>query len=266
MREKISACITCFNEEDKIRRCLESLSWCDEIIVVDSYSTDRTLEICKEYTDRVYQHEWLGYIGQKNWARDRAIHPWVFFLDADEEVSPPLRDEILAEFEAGVGAYAGYQCPRQVYYLGRWIRHGTWYPDFKLRLFKKTLGRSAGREPHDHVEVDGPVKTLLSPLWHYTYDGIQDNVGQINRFSTITAEEKSKEGIRFRWVDILVRPPWRFFKGYVLRGGLREGFHGYLIAMLGAFEVAIKYAKLRELEINDKLATSRGEDTDDTEA
>lgn len=249
MREKISACITCFNEEQKIRRCLESLTWCDEIVVVDSFSTDSTVAICREFTDKVYQEEWKGYIGQKNWVRKRASHPWVLFLDADEEVSPELREAILREFEEGPPDCDGYQFPRQVLYLTRWIRHGAWYPDVKLRLFRRDKGWSDGVEPHDHVEVEGPVKTLHQPIRHYTYDGIYDHIRQINRFSSITAHEKKHEGYCFRWIDLLFRPPWRFFKGYVMRGGFKEGFHGYLIALLAAFEVAVKYAKTRELEL-----------------
>jgi len=255
MREPISACITCYNEEAKIRRCLESVRWCDEVVVVDSFSDDRTVEICKEYTDQFFQHEWEGYIGQKNWIRDRAAHDWVLFIDADEEVSPALREEIETEFERGTGSYVGYQFPRQVYYLDRWIRHGNWYPDIKLRLFVRSLGYSAGREPHDHVEVDGPVKSLRSPIWHYTYDDIHDHIRQTNRFSTITAEERFREGLRFRWIDLLARPPWRFFKGFVLRRGFREGFVGFTIAMIGAFEVAAKYMKIREMELQDRGRT-----------
>jgi glycosyltransferase involved in cell wall biosynthesis len=259
MAENISACITCFNEESKIRRCLESLTWCDEIVVVDSFSTDATPDICREYTDRFLQHEWEGYIGQKNWASSQVRNRWVLFLDADEVVSPDLRDEIIAEFRRGPGEAVGYQFPRLVYYMGKWIRHGTWYPDYKLRLFRKDRGRSAGREPHDHVEVDGTIKTLKGPIWHYTYDGIYDHMQQINRFSTITATERFKEGRRFRWVDFLFRPPWRFFKGYVLSRGFMGGFHGYFVAVVGAFEVAIKYAKLREMEIQAALQASEDE-------
>jgi hypothetical protein len=128
----------------------------------------------------------------------------------------------------------------------------------KLRIFRKDRGRSAGREPHDHVEVDGPVKTLESPIWHYTYDGVHDHIRQINRFSTITAQEKHKEGIRYNWWDLVFRPPWRFFKGYILRGGILEGFHGFLIAVIGSFEVTVKYAKLRELEITSSPDSAEG--------
>jgi glycosyltransferase involved in cell wall biosynthesis len=249
MREKISACVICFNEEAKIRRCLESLAWCDEIVVVDSFSQDRTVAICREFTDLIYQHEWQGYIGQRNLIRQMAHHPWVLFLDADEEISPALRDEIVQTFERGTGEVAGFEFPRQVCYLGRWIRHGAWYPDIKLRLFRKDSGVSAGMEPHDHVEVNGPVRRLRHPIWHYTYNSIYDHLETINRFSSIAANEKFRSGGRFRLLDLLFRPFWRFVRGYVFRAGWREGIRGLIIALLGSMEVAIKYAKLWELEL-----------------
>lgn len=248
MREKISACVTAGNEESKIRSCLESLTWCDEIVVVDSFSTDRTVEICREFTPRVYQHEWLGYIGQKNLIRQMAIHPWILFLDADEVVSDDLRNEILREFESGTGPYAGYRFPRKVFYLGRWINHGEWYPDIKLRLFKKELGHSEGQEPHDRVVVNGLVKTLKSHLYHYTYDNIHDHIDTINRFSTITAKEKFLQGYRFHWTDVLFRPILRFIKSFFLRRGFLDGTPGFFIACISAFGVLMKYSKLWELQ------------------
>ena len=260
MREKISACVTAGNEEQKIRRCLESLKWCDEIIVVDSFSTDRTVEISREFTDRVYQHEWLGYIGQKNLIRDMATHPWVLFLDADEEVSPALRDEILAEFERGTDPYSGYRFPRTVFYLGKWIIHGEWYPDLKLRLFRKNQGRSSGQEPHDHVLVDGPVKTLNACLYHYTYDDIRDHLETVNRFSTITAQEKRRHGNRFRMADILFRPPCRFLKAYILKRGFMDGMQGLIIAAISAYGVFMKYAKLWEQEFQFGPPTAQKKD------
>lgn len=248
MREQISACITACDEEQNIRRCLESVKWCDEIVVVDSFSKDRTIDICREYTDRVVQHEWLGYIGQKNLIRGMARYPWVLFVDADEEVSPALREEIGTLFESGTGAYAGFQFPRMVYYLGRWIRHGEWYPDIKLRLFRKDLGRSEGQEPHDRVAVNGPVKTLKAPLHHYTYNDIWEHLETMNRFSTITAQEKFRLGERFRWREFLFRPGWRFIKAYFLKRGLLDGPPGLVIALISMFGVYMKYAKLWELE------------------
>ena len=265
MREKISACVTAGNEEQKIRRCLESLTWCDEIVVVDSFSTDRTVEICREYTDRVYQHEWLGYIGQKNLIREMARHPWILFLDADEEVSPELREEIIREFESGTGDYMGYEFPRQVFYLGRWIQHGEWYPDIKLRLFRKDKGRSEGQEPHDHVVVNGPVKTLTKHLRHYTYDDMRDHLETMNRFSTITAREKLRQGQHFRWIDLMFRPPLRFLKSYFFKLGLLDGTPGFVIAVISSYGVFMKYAKMWELERLGNAASDRQDDRPTTE-
>lgn len=266
MCEKISACIITHNEETKIRRCLESVSWCDEIVVVDSFSDDRTVAICREYTERIYQHEWLGYIGQRNLIRELAQHPWVLFLDADEEVSPGLREEIQERFRLESHDAVGYQFPRKVFYLGRWIEHGEWYPDIKLRLFRKELGRSTGLEPHDQVVVDGPVRTLRNPLWHYTYDDMWDHLNTMNRFSGISAKAKYKQGVRFRWIDFFFRPVWRFFKGLMLKGGWLDGRRGILIASISAFGVAMKYAKVWELEVKNRMMdTLPGEATvDDT--
>ena len=252
MPEKVSACVICFNEERKIRRCLESLRWCDEIVVVDSFSTDRTVAICREFTDRVYQHEWLGYVGQRNMVRELARHPWVLFLDSDEEVSPGLREEIRAEFARGNTPYRGYEFPRVVLYLDRWILHGEWYPDVKLRLFHKAHGRTEGQEPHDRVVVQGPVKRLRQPLWHYTYDDVEDHMHTLNHFSTITAQQKFVEELPFRWSDLLVRPPLRFLKGYVLRGGFLDGSRGFVIALMAMVGAMLKYIKLWELHLNER--------------
>lgn len=243
---KISACITAMNEEDKIEACLSSLTWCDEIIVVDSYSTDRTVEICRRYTPHVVQHPWSGYIAQKNYIRSLASNPWILFIDADEMVSPQLRDAIEQEFERGPGEIVGYSFPRLVYHLGRWIRHGEWYPDMKLRLFRKDRGHSGGQEPHDRVVVDGPVKSLKAPLYHFTYDDLTDHISTLNRFSTISAHEKYATGRRFHWLDILFRPYWRFFKAYFLKLGFLDGRAGYIIACLSATGVLAKYAKVLE--------------------
>ncbi|NKB24930.1 MAG: glycosyltransferase [Kiritimatiellae bacterium] len=260
-KNQISACVITHNEEAKIRRCLESLTWCDEIVAVDSFSTDRTLAICREYTDRVYQHEWRGYIGQRNLIREMASCPWVLLMDADEVLSPELRQEIKQEFEGNVGAYIGYQFPRQVYYLGKWIKHGEWYPDIKLRLFKKELGYSCGQEPHDYVVVDGPIKTFRSPLWHYTYDDITDHLETMNRFSTISARAKFEDGSRFKWGNFLVRPVWRFIKGMILKGGLLDGQRGFLIAAINFFGVSMKYAKLWEIELKQKQLSNKEDNT-----
>jgi len=246
---KISACVTAGNEEDKIAACLASLTWCDEVVVVDSYSRDKTFEISKQYTPHVYQHPWEGYIAQKNYIRTLARYPWILFVDADEVVSEDLRAEIEAEFERGPDYICGFRFPRMVFYLGKWIRHGEWYPDMKLRLFRKDCGHSEGQEPHDRVTVDGPVKTLRAPLYHFTYDDMADHLHTLNRFSSISAHEKFSRGEKFRWTDLFFRPPFRFFKSYILKAGLLDGRQGFIIAVLSAFGVFVKYAKLLELWI-----------------
>ena len=251
---KISACVTAGNEEHKIAACLASLSWCDEIIVVDSFSEDKTCEISKQYTPFVSQHAWEGYIAQKNYIRTLAHYPWILFVDADEVVSKDLQAEITQEFERGPGEIVGYQFPRMVYYLGKWIRHGEWYPDTKLRLFLKERGRSEGREPHDRVFVDGPVKSLRAPLYHFTYDNMTDHIETLNRFSSISAHEKFAHGEKFHWSNLLFRPPWRFFKSYIFKRGFMEGRQGLVIALISSYGVFIKYAKLMELWIQNPHA------------
>ena len=247
MRERISACVIVFNEERKLRRCLASLTWCDEIVVLDSFSTDRTVEVAREFTDRVHQQQWLGYVGQRNTVRELATHRWLLFMDADEEVSPALREEIRAEFARGTGTTLGYEFPRQVYYLGRWIRHGEWYPDVKLRLFNKEFGRTEGEEPHDTVVVHGPIKRLRNPIWHYTYDDVVDHVNRLNRYSTITAQQRYAQGGKFHRSDLILHPLFRFLKGYLLRGGFRDGTHGLAIAVIASFGAFLKYVKQWEL-------------------
>jgi len=247
MREKISACITTYNEEENVRRCIESIKWADEIIVVDSFSTDNTLKICREYTDKVYQHKWLGYIGQKNLIKDMAQGPWILFIDADEELSPALQKQILNEFESGNSLnYAGYAFPRKVWFLNRWIKHGDWYPDIKLRLFRKDKGKCGGQEPHDKTIVDGPVKTLTGEMYHYTYNDIAEQIATVNRFSSITADGWYKEKKRFLLANLIFRPFLRFIRGYFLKLGFLDGTAGFIIAYISSFGVFAKNAKLWE--------------------
>lgn len=259
LREAISVCIIAGNEEDNIRRCLESVRWADEIVVVDSFSTDRTREIALQYTDSVYQHRWLGYVAQKALAKSLARHPWVMFVDADEEVSDELRRDILRTFERGVpDAVAGFDFPRIVWYLGRWIRHGEWYPDIKLRLFRKARGECAGTEPHDRIYVHGQVRHFTSPLHHYTYTDISDQVSTLNRFSTISAETHHRRRGGSSVFRLVFHPPFRFLRGYVLKRGFLDGIPGLIVAMSIAFGTFVKYAKLWELRLATKAAGKSG--------
>ena len=248
MHEKISVCITACDEEKNIRQCLQSITWADEIVIIDSFSTDRTAEICREYTDLVYKHAWRGYIGQKNLIKNLASGTWILFIDADEEISPELRDEIISEFETGSCTnFAGYEFPRMVKYLGRWITHGDWYPDIKLRLFRKELGTCGGKEPHDRTTVDGPVKRLNGHMYHYTYSNISDHLTTLDKFSSITARGWHEDGKTFRLYDLLFRPVFRFIHGYLLKRGFMDGLPGLIIAFISSCGVFVKYAKLWEL-------------------
>ncbi len=245
----VSVCIITYDEEENIRRCLESVALADEIIVVDSLSDDKTVEICKEFTDKVIQRSWKGQIDQKTFALSCAHHEWVLLIDADERLSPGLIEEVKRELSEDRKDWDGFYFPRRVYYLGRWISHGEWYPEYKLRLFRKSKARIGGEEPHDRVEFvgKGRVKYLKEDLWHFTYKDIFAQVAQLNNFSSISSKEMVKRGRIFHIVQILLRPPARFITGYILRGGFRDGIAGFIIAVVSSFSVFLKYSKLWEL-------------------
>ncbi len=243
----ISGVVICFNEQDGIARCLESLSFCDEIVVVDSGSTDRTREIAARYTDRVIEQPFLGYVKQKNFALDHARHDWVIALDADEALSPELADEIRRELAAARDP-VGLALDRVTWFLGVWHDLGDWYPDWQLRVFPRSRGRWAGRDPHDRIELDAPVKRLSAKLLHWNYRDLSDQIQTIDRFSRHQAVGMFEEGRPFRLIDLIFRPLFRFFKGYFLRQGFRKGLPGFLVSVSSTYYVFMKYAKLWELE------------------
>ncbi|MCK4816068.1 glycosyltransferase family 2 protein [bacterium] len=186
----ISICIICFNEEKNIRRCLESSTWADEIIAVDSMSQDRTLEIVREYTDKVYQKAWSGYIDQKNFALSKAKSDWVLSIDADEEISQGLQEEIRKEIEKK-DAKDGYRIPRLSFYQGRWIKHSGFYPDRQLRLFRRNKGYWVGKRVHERVHVNGEIGLLKSDLLHYPYrNTISGQLQTIDKFSGLLAKNR----------------------------------------------------------------------------
>jgi glycosyltransferase involved in cell wall biosynthesis len=244
--EKISATIICLNEERNIQRCLESLSFADEIIVVDSGSRDRTVEICRRYTDHVMYHPWPGHVEQKNYALDQAQYDWILSLDADEVVSPQLKESILNALQNDHGKYDGYRVNRHVYYLGRWINH-CWYPEYKIRLFRKSKGRWTGRNPHDTVSLRGTYRDLKGDLEHYTYRNISQHLQTIDSFSSIGAREAFERGRATHLSNLIFNPLFRFFKLYFLKRGFLDGVPGFIIAVLGSYYCFLKYAKLWEM-------------------
>ncbi len=245
---RTSGVVICFNEEETIERCLESLSWCDEIVVVDSHSTDRTREIAARHAERVVQQDFLGYVKQKNFALDLARGEWAICLDADEALSPELQGEIRGAIEAGGSGADGFALDRCTRFLGVWHDRGDWYPDWQLRVFRRSRGRWTGRDPHDRVQVDGTVRRLRGRLFHWNYRDLSEHIQTIDGFTAHLAREMRDEGLRFRLRDLLVRPAYRFFRGYVLRQGFRKGLPGLLVAVSTSYYVFMKYAKLWELE------------------
>lgn len=250
-KPEVSAIVVCFNEEDNIRRCLESLKWCDEIVVVDSFSTDRTVEICREYTERVIQRHWAGYRDQKAFAHSQATKEWVFLVDADERVPSELRDEVQYALNRCSDDCVAFSVPRLVYYLGRWWWRGGWYPDYDIRIFRREKARWGGFDPHEKILVNGKVKRLRHPLHHYSYRNIEDHVRRINHFTSVSSRERRGQGKRWHWPDSLCRPALRFFHFYVWKRSFMDGFPGFFAAVTAALYVYLKYAKVRELELKE---------------
>ncbi|MBW2000423.1 MAG: glycosyltransferase family 2 protein [Deltaproteobacteria bacterium] len=245
----ISACIICFNEEHNIRRCLESVLWVDEIIVVDSMSRDTTVEIARRFTRAVFERPWEGYASQKNFALSRASSDWVLSLDADEEVTPELREEIQRELAKAPNECAGYRIPRLSFYQGRWIKHSGFYPDRQLRLFRRELGSWVGGRVHERVEVKGKVCNLKHDLLHYPYKGtIAGQLDTVNSFSTLLAEDMYDKGKRYRLYLLVFRPLFKFAEVYLLKRGFLDGFAGLFIAVTAAYGMFVRYVKLREIE------------------
>lgn len=256
-KPSVSAIVVCYNEEENIGRCLKSLQWCDEIVVVDSFSTDRTVEICRHFTNIIIQRKWAGYRDQKAFAHSKASKAWVIMIDSDEEVTPELRNEI-GEQLAGTGTlYSGFLLPRLVFYLDRWWRRGGWYPDYDVRLFRRDRARWGGTDPHEKIIVDGPVRRLQNPLHHFSYRNIDDHIQRINRFTSISSRELRNQGQRWHLTDALMRPAIRFCRSYFLKGGFLEGFAGFHVAVTAAVYVFLKYAKLWELELEEKKEVGR---------
>jgi glycosyltransferase involved in cell wall biosynthesis len=247
-RPRLSACIIAMDEEDRIGDCLASVAFCDELLVVDSHSRDRTREVAAGRGARVIERDWPGHVAQKEFAIRAARNDWVLCVDADERVSPELAREIVALRDAGFPGHAGWRFPRLSSYLGAWVRRGTWYPDHQLRLFDRRRGRWTGHNPHDRVELEGPPGTLAGRLEHHPYRDLAEHLETIDRYTTTMAEGLRARGRRASALDLVLRPPVRFLRFYVWRGGFRLGWRGLLLAYLAAHYVRLKYAKLMVLE------------------
>ena len=244
---KISVVVITYNEEKRLGPALKSVEGlADEIVVVDSYSTDETIKLSKGFTDKVFRRRWTNYADQKNYANGKATHPWILSLDADERLSPRLRDEIAA-LKGDEPEAAAFSMPRLTRYLGRWVRHSGWYPDRKIRLFRRDRARWEGDYVHEKLVVEGDVRRLRGDLHHFTYRDIRDHLRRINTFSSLGAQKLYAARKKCRWHHLVMLPGLRFFRSYILKAGFRDGYAGFVIAVLHGYAIFVRYAKLREI-------------------
>jgi glycosyltransferase involved in cell wall biosynthesis len=240
---QISATIITLNEEARIAKAIASLACCDEVIVVDSGSTDRTCEIAAQRGARVLNRAWEGYSKQKNFAADQARYDWVLSIDADEQLSSELAAEIAAWKKTEPGT-AAMSMPRRAFYLGKWIGHSGWYPDRKIRLYDRRRARWSGDFVHEAMEVDGQTGRLDSDLLHFPYRGLEDHVERADRYTRLAAEAAQKSGRRSNPLKLILAPPLVFLKSLILQRGFLDGWRGLVIAYMGA-----RYVFLREFRI-----------------
>ena len=244
---KITFCIITLNEEKNLRQCLAGCSdVADEIVVVDSGSTDGTEEVARKFGARWIHRDWTGYRDQKNHACGLASNEWVFSIDADELMSSLLREEVRVLKAAGPGGVAGFCFPRCVFYEGRWIRHGDWYPDRLVRLFRRHRGRFIGGRVHERLELDGAIRPLRGDLEHYSFRDREDHWERCQKYARLWAEDAYESGRRVGPMTPLLHASFRWLRGYVLRAGFLDGRQGFQIAGICAREVHLKYRLLRE--------------------
>jgi glycosyltransferase involved in cell wall biosynthesis len=261
---KLSVTVITRDEEANVGRALESVAWADDIVVVDSGSTDRTVEVARRYTDRVFVREWPGYSAQKNHAATLTRHDWILSLDADERVTPALAREIRTRLEQEPPE-KGYRIPRVTRHLGRWIRSTDWYPDFQLRLYDRRAGQWVARHVHESVAVEGRPGTLSSEIEHYAYRDLAHHFETMQRYTDLAARQLYEEGARTGLAGLALHPPFAFLRNYVLRGGFKDGVPGLIVSGMNAFYVFLKLAKLWERQQTPRVPSteyrSPGQDT-----
>lgn len=245
--EKVSVTIITKNEEKNIERCLESIRWADEIVVVDTFSTDRTVEICRRFTDKIFQQDWLGYGRQKNFCASKASNRWVLNVDADEVISAECADAI-QRILSGEPQFPLYRFPRKNFIADRWVRYAGWYPDLISRLYDRDRVSFSDSVVHERLVPDNDGGIINHPILHYSFDGMEDYIQRQNRYSSLYAEEKVRLGWKANWTHLYLRPIWMFVKTYFMRQGFREGFLGVFLSLSMAFYTYLKYAKTRSIK------------------
>jgi (heptosyl)LPS beta-1,4-glucosyltransferase len=242
---RLSVTIIAWNEEERLRACLDSVSWADEIVVVDAESSDKTVQLAREFTDRVFVRPWPGFAVQKNFALDQATGEWILSLDADERLTPELAERIKA-IVAADGPADGYLVPRRNLFWGAWVRRGGLYPDHQLRLFRRGGGRFVENEVHESVRIDGRVEPVREALLHESYRDLEDFVRRSNRYSTLAAADWLRRGRRVGVPGLIMKPLGRFLSMYILKAGFLDGWRGLVLAVLYAEYVFLRMAKIWE--------------------
>lgn len=246
----LSAVVITYNEERNIGRCLESLSFADEIVVLDSFSTDRTVEIARGFTDRVFQRKFAGFSEQWAQALTLASCDWVLIVGADEEITRELADEIVQAVRSG--DRDGYRIPRITEFVGRHMRHCGWFPDYQLRLARRSKACYTDRLVHESLEVDGTVGTLRGHILHHSHPDLDTFTRKMTLYTRLAAAQKMREGRRFRVTDLLVAPVYTFFKTYVIKRGFLDGWHGFVLSVLLSAYSALRYSMLWEMTLRER--------------
>jgi glycosyltransferase involved in cell wall biosynthesis len=248
LKTGISAVVITLNEERNIADCLASVTWADEIVVVDACSTDRTVELARRFTPKVFVRPWPGYGPQKNFGIEQPTADWILIVDADERVSPELQVEIRKIIALPPNdKISAYRVPRRNYYYGRWVRWGGIYPDYQIRLFRKGYARYNDVQIHENLLVKGSVGTLVGHLDHFTERQIEDHFRKFGTYTTLAAQEKLKQIKRVGWSDLLIRPLVITFKTYFIKQGLRDGVHGLILSVFAGMFTFVKYSKAWDL-------------------
>jgi glycosyltransferase involved in cell wall biosynthesis len=242
----ITVTIVTLNEEKNISRCIGSVPFAAEVVVVDSFSQDKTCDIAKSLGAKVYQEKWRGFGAQKALAVEKSQHDWILSLDADETVSPELAQKIVSDF-SNLNPETGYLLPRRSFYLGRWINHGGWYPDYQKRLFHRQHSSWDGADIHEKVRSPKEIRWDVD-LHHYVFENIHEQVQTNNRYSGLLAEKLNSEGKRFSILKLIVKPGTKFLETYFWKLGVLDGLPGFIISVGAAYSVFMKWAKLWELQ------------------
>jgi hypothetical protein len=254
-RSPLSITIITLNEEENIRHAIQSVYWAEEIIVVDSGSTDQTVKIAKELGAKVIYNSWQGYGQQKNFAQKQASHTWIFNIDADEVVTPELREEIeltLKRVHSGELKACGFYLPRKTFYLGRWIRHGGWYPNHLVRLVNREFANWTEPHVHEELQVHGAVIGLTQPLHHYAFSSIQDQILTNLRFSRLGSQDLKKTGQQPSLCRLILKPIGKFIETYLIKRGFLDGLPGFIISVNASHSMFLKYAYLSEARIRNE--------------